>query len=207
MPRVLLHGTCLRSWLGRWSIGPDQPRLQGNLLCRKGCDPFTKNRALGMGNPTLGSKTVAAIRHSVAQSANTTIHMSPMVVARCSLSVVVDNRPSAAFWFSSPATRPTESRDGNERSAGGAVRTRRVPTLPSHRHPERSLSRGRNWLAFGSAVPAAHCPGTGPARWLRDQLLASTGKLAVLRHAQNGRYPPKKLSPCSCAICAIIPTP
>ena len=42
--------------------------------------------------------------------------------------------------------------------------------LSRYRHPERSLSRGRNLLAFGLAVPAAHYPWTGPARWLRDQL-------------------------------------
>ena len=29
------------------------------------------------------------------------------------------------------------------------------------------------------AVPAAHCPWIGPARWLRDQSIASTGTLAV----------------------------
>ena len=45
--------------------------------------------------------------------------------------------------------------------------------------PLPSLSRGRNLLASGSAVPAAHYPGTGPARWLRDQLLASAGKLTL----------------------------
>ena len=35
--------------------GHDKPSLQGNLVCRKGWIQFTKNYALGMGNPTCPS--------------------------------------------------------------------------------------------------------------------------------------------------------
>ena len=40
------------------------------------------------------------------------------------------------------------------------------------------MRRG-NCLVSGSAVPAAHYPWTGPARWLRTQSSASTGKLIM----------------------------
>ena len=101
-----------------------------------------------------------------------TIHMSPMVL-QCFLSAVVENRPSAAFWFDHQP-RPTESRRRGE----GAVRTRGADS-PASVTLSGVCPSGETGSHLARSSLLALCPGTGPGRWLRDQLLASTGKLSM----------------------------
>ena len=175
-------------------VTPSTPHQSQLALSQHGSENRKSDLGSGLG-PLLGQKQWA-ITHSVATK--NTIPMVPLVL-QCSLSAVADNPPSAAFWFD-PKSRDVRKEE-EEQSGDTGCR------LSRYRHPERSLSRGRNLLA-GSAVLAAHYPLTGPARWLRDQSIASTGCSSEGQHAQNGwPHPPRKLSPYSCAICASIPTP
>ena len=80
------------------------------------------------------------------------------------------SRPTC-FLSSDHQPRPTESRGGREgeEELSGHAGCR----FSRFRHPELSLPRGRNLLALGTAVLAAHYPGTGPACWHRDQPIAT----------------------------------
>ena len=116
-----------------------------------------------------GHRLLLGQKQAITHSCHTK-HHPPFVPWYCS---VPSPCQIAAFWFDQP--RPTRRDVRKEEELSGHTRCR----LSRDRHPERSLSRGRNLLAFGSAVPAAHHPGTGAARSLRDQSIASTGKLSM----------------------------
>ena len=113
-----------------------------------------------------------AMTHSVATQNTTTMFT---MVRQCFLSAVADNRPSAPFWFDHQP-RPTKRRDGRKAEeelsgrTGCVIEFQQAGSRFSIRQLERSLSRGRNLLASGSAVPAAHYPWTGPARRLQSPI-------------------------------------
>ena len=120
---------------------------------------------------------------------------------------VADNRPSAAFWFDHQP-RPTQSRDVREEEEELSGHTGCRDSR--YRHPERSLSRAGTWLGRPCCALSYDRASTMASRPInrvdRKTYFAEwTGCSSEGQHAQNGwPYPPKKLSPYCCAICASI---
>ena len=109
------------------------------------------------------------------------------MVLQCFLSAAADGRPSAGFFLVQSSAAANQEQ-GWQKRGGGAVRTHRVRYRVSARldvdSPDTVTLSGVcpegepcSYLARPSLLH--HYPGRWPARWLRAQATASTGKSTV----------------------------